>query len=236
MDVLSYLMGKKASSGEGGGGTTGLDWSTLGFDTPPTCVQDIYDYSLEIKENWEPAASLANKYASNTTLKVFPSVDVSIATTTNQMFYFCSNLTDVAKLTFTSALTDVRSMFMFCSKLVYIDASEYDVSNVTKFQQMFSGCSALTELDLSNFNPTKSDLNCTDMFTGCTSLTKLNMSNFTFTNIISYGFSGMFGGNASSNVPDNCLIIVKDATQKEWFTTNFSRFTNVQTVAEYEAN
>jgi len=45
----------------------------------------------------------------------------------------------------------------------------------------------------------------------------------------------MFGSSASNGVPDNCLIIVKDETAKQWITSKFSRLTNVKTIVEYEA-
>lgn len=88
-----------------------------------------------------------------------------------------------------------------------------------------------TELDLSMLtatNITKTNY----MFGYCTALTKLDMRNLEFNNVTSS--TNMFGSSASYGVPDNCLIIVKDQTQKTWITTNFSRLTNVQTVAEYE--
>jgi hypothetical protein len=48
---------------------------------------------------------------------------------------------------------------------------------------------------------------------------------------------GSIMSNASmfDGVPADCLIIVKDDTQKEWLTNAFSQLTNVKTVAEYEA-
>ena len=36
-------------------------------------------------------------------------------------------------------------------------------------------------------------------------------------------------------VPANCLIIVKDETAKAWVLARESDFTNIKTVAEYEA-
>lgn len=93
--------------------------------------------------------------------------------------------------------------------------------------------SRFTELDLSMLtatNITKTSY----MFGYCTSLTKLDIRNLEFNNVTTS--TQMFGSSASYGVPDNCLIIVKDQTQKTWITTNFSRLTNVKTVAEYEGD
>lgn len=68
-----------------------------------------------------------------------------------------------------------------------------------------------------------------NMFSGCNALQLIDMRKLRFTNVTSS--SGMF-----SNVPNNCLIIVKDDTEKTWITTNFTNLTNVKTVAEYEAS
>jgi hypothetical protein len=40
--------------------------------------------------------------------------------------------------------------------------------------------------------------------------------------------------NMFTGVPSNCLIIVKDSTQKTWLQSKFSNLTNIKTVAEYE--
>ena len=71
------------------------------------------------------------------------------------------------------------------------------------------------------------------MFSGCKKLMHLDIRNFDFTNVTNY--TNMFGGLSSTRVPSSCLIIVKDDTVKSWITSNFTRWTNVKTVAEYEA-
>lgn len=101
-----------------------------------------------------------------------------------------------------------------------IDVSKLDTSNVTNMQGMFGRCSKLTNLDLSNFDTS----NVTDMsfmFLSCSSLTSLDISNFTFDKVTSY--SNMFG-----SVPDNCEILVKSQTEKDWITSKFTNLTNVK--------
>ena len=94
---------------------------------------------------------------------------------------------------------------------------------------MFGSCSKLTSLNLSNFDTSKVT-SMYRMFNGCKSLTHLDIRNFDFTKVTSY--SNMFGSSASTGVPDNCEIIVKDDAAKTWITSKFSRLTNVKTVAE----
>ena len=61
MDLFSYLLGKKSSGG--GGTTTGLDFTELGFSDTPEGMQDKFDYALNIKETWIPSTYYYNKYA-----------------------------------------------------------------------------------------------------------------------------------------------------------------------------
>lgn len=124
----------------------------------------------------------------------------------------------------------------------YFNGEEIDLTEFIKFannnvnnnyfSQSFGRCSNLKEVDLSTM--TKSGTSTINMFAYCTSMRKIDMRNFDFTQLTDY--NGMFGTSASTGVPDNCLIIVADQTQKDWINTNFSRLTNVQTVAEYEAS
>ena len=98
---------------------------------------------------------------------------------------------------------------------------------------MFDSCSNLTSLDLSTFDT--SELTRIDyMFNKCRKLMFIDIRTFDFTKITSY--INMVGTAANNGPPNNCLIIVKDDTAKTAITTNFSRLTNVKTVAEYESN
>ena len=59
------------------------------------------------------------------------------------------------------------------------------------------------------------------MFYNCSSLTSLDISNFTFDKVTSY--DEMF-----TNVPNNCSILVKSQTEKDWITSKFTNLTNVK--------
>lgn len=92
-------------------------------------------------------------------------------------------------------------------------------------QNMFGSCMA-EEIDISDFNVTDSCV-CSGMFGGCFGLQKIDISSLDFSKITNFSF--MFGNPQSySNVPYECLILVKDQTQVDWFTTNFPDYINVQ--------
>lgn len=112
--------------------------------------------------------------------------------------------------------------------------SEIDASSLPAFTQnfsyefnyMFAGCNRTTKINLSNFNIPNGSLQANYMFNYCIALTELDISSLDVSRISST--NRMFGTSASDGPADNCLIYVKDQTSKDWFTTNFPRFTNVQ--------
>ena len=190
---------------------------------------------------------------------IIDNFDTSSITGMSQMFSGCINITSLDLSGFdTSNVTNIASLCFGCTNLETVDMSDWDISNVDNMTQMFNRCSSLQTVDMSSFNSNLAT-SLINMFTICSSLTDLDMSNFEgnlvtnadymfsgdtslmkidmrkfgFSNLTSY--TNMFGPNASSGPPNNCLIIVKDATQKQWINTNFPRLTNVKTVAEYEA-
>ena len=84
----------------------------------------------------------------------------------------------------TSNVTDMSSMFHYCSSLTSLDLSNFNTSNVTDMNSMFSDCSALTSLDLSNFDTSKVT-NITSFVNSCRSLTSLDLSGLDFSNVTS---------------------------------------------------
>ena len=49
-------------------------------------------------------------------------------------------------------MINISCMFYFCSKLIYLNISNFNTNNVNNMSYMFSYCSSLTSLNLSNFN------------------------------------------------------------------------------------
>ena len=164
--------------------------------------------------------------------KALTSLDVSSFNTSNvtymtSMFRDCSSLTSLDLSSFnTSKVTTMQNMFYGCTRLTNLDLSSFNTSNVTNMTSMFSYCSSLTSLDLSSFNTSKIT-NMSYLFNDCTKLKNLNISNFDFTNVTIYT-------NIFYSVPNDCYILVKDATAKDWITSKFTNLTNVHYVGEIE--
>lgn len=123
----------------------------------------------------------------------------------------------------------IQYMFQNCKSLTSIDLSFIYINNHSNsLARLFDGCTSLTTVI---FGDNIKNNNFTDMnylFNKCSSLAHVDARNLSFTNVSSKT-------NMMTNVPTNCEIIVADQTQKDWFATNFSSYTNVKTVAEYEA-
>ena len=94
------------------------------------------------------------------------------------MFHGCNKIIEINFSDFdTSQVTNMQNMFAFCKSLISLNLSNFNTSHLVKTNSMFAECSSLTLLDLSNFNTS----NVTDMvrmFWKCSSLISLDLSNF----------------------------------------------------------
>lgn len=129
-----------------------------------------------------------------------------------------------------SNCTDFSNCFNSC-KATTIDMTNWDTTKATTMNNMFNSCQFLEEVDLSSFT-SESLKESSNMFLNCIRITKIDLRNFSFTGLTTY--NNMFG-NSSSNFKSDCLIIVKNDTEKNWVTSHFNFLTNVKTVEEYEA-
>ena len=132
-------------------------------------------------------------------------------------------LKKVENIEISDSITSFYQMFGYCLNLEILTFKNVPVTRITNFGNAFRGCSKLVELDLSNFevSPTLIDY----CFSDCTNLQKIDVRNFDFSLVTNKTFP-------FDNVSANCLIIVKDNTQKAWINSNFPAMTNVKTVAE----
>lgn len=255
MDLFSYLLGKNANKGT----TPSRNWSEIGYSSEPTYITNAFNYAKTLYDNFDiTVTDWGGKYRDDTNLVIFPLVDTSNVTSMRSAFYGDVHLQYVPPLSITTNCTNTRYMFNNCASLREVDTTNFNTSEVTQMDNMFYKCTSLInislpfdtgkvttmesmfndcfnlkEIDLSTFTSTA--LTTTkSMFYGCRLMTKIDLRNFNFSTISTT--SDMFGGSASTGIPNNCLIIVKDATQKSWINSHFSRLTNVKTVAEYETN
>lgn len=70
------------------------------------------------------------------------------------------------------AVTSLSGAFLTCYKLVNVDTSLWDTSNVTNMVNVFNTCSALTKIDVSTWDTSKVT-NMQNMFSSCTSLRRI---------------------------------------------------------------
>lgn len=150
----------------------------------------------------------------------------------NRMFYSCTGLTevDISGLTNNDGkLQNLAYMFSGCSKLSSIIANGTKLYVTTHVGYMFQNCSSLVNLDLSWLYTTY-NLMTESMFQGCSKLQKIDIRNMMLYKINTMSYSNMF-----KSVPTTCEIIVGTDADKTWMATNFASWTNVKTVAEYEA-
>ena len=94
-------------------------------------------------------------------------------------YYFddSENSTHTFKLVWYNKINSTRNMFYMCDKIIEIDFSNFDTSQVTDMGMMFACCSSLISLNISNFNTTLVT-NMAYMFNGFESLISLNISHF----------------------------------------------------------
>lgn len=152
-------------------------------------------------------------------------LDTTYFTTFYRMFYYCPNLTHLDLSSWnTSNVTSMLDTFYMCSKLTSLNVNGWNTSNVTNMSGMFGWCRNITTLDLSSFD-TSNVTSMSNMFTVCSVLKYLDIRNFTFDKVTSYM-------NMFNSIPNDCLIIVKGQTEKEWVLARESDLTNVKTVAE----
>lgn len=157
-------------------------------------------------------------------------IDLSNVSNMDSMFAICKkSIIDLSNWTFPSnkSISISMSSCFFDNAHIIQEVNLSSMGNLTSgdvnFSYMFQNVDTLKKVNLSNLELNNSNsIKCNYMFDGCSSLEELDMSKFDFTRITS-GIGTMF-----RNTKTDCLIYVKDQTQKDWFTTNFPSLTNVQ--------
>ena len=97
---------------------------------------------------------------------------------TNNLFKECKKIIEIDLSNIDSSnITEMESTFYECSSLISLNLSNFDTSKVTVMGYMFYGCSSLISLNLFNFH-TSQVINMNSMFNQCSSLISLNLSNF----------------------------------------------------------
>ena len=94
------------------------------------------------------------------------------------------------KIVWNDTILTTRNMFENCYKIIEMDLSKFDASNVNDMSRMFYNCYSLISLNLSGLDTPKLN-NMEYMFFNCSSLISLDLSNFNTSNLqnLSYIFS-----------------------------------------------
>lgn len=239
MDIVSYLLGKQSS---GGGGSNLQEKSVTITENTTTIVNPDSGYDGLTKVNVTTnvsGADITEYFDTNITtqsgfgysnIKKLPSLTIDDRLTSLQGYFGSwSGLEEIENISGGTNITTYDTFLTQCKALKSVNFNNFNTSSSTSFRAMFNTCEKLTNLDLSSFT----SANVTDtafMFLNCKSLTHLDIRNMIFDNVGTH--TRMFGSNASEGPPNDCEIIVKSQTEKDWITSKFSRLTNVKTVAE----
>ena len=102
-------------------------------------------------------------------------------------YYFSNqnNNTNVVRIIWNKKINDVTSVFSGCDKIIEIDLSKFETSNIRMMNAMFQGCTSLTSLSLPNID-TSNVTNMGGIFNGCNSLISLDLSEFNTSKITSF--------------------------------------------------
>ena len=151
--------------------------------TSCTSMQNMFKHSSQIREiNLINTSNVTNGqdafYGCSNLVKI-TGLDTSSMTITHQMFYGCNKLMDLPKINLQSC-TRTSSMFYGCNSIIRFDNDIINTSGVTNMQSMFGYCSNLIEIP-SDFN-TDSATNMLYMFQTTSNLKtipSINTSNIT---------------------------------------------------------
>ena len=156
----------KVSEIQGGGGD--LDWSVIGYDEIPQSLIDDYNYSLEIKNNWDSSITSAQaQFSGNKKITYMPFVNTSNINNFSYMFSNCSSLTYIPLLD-TSNGINLICMFNGATKLSTIPPLK--IFNAVTMERLFYGCTNLISVPLLDCAKVSTTNN---MFDSCTNLVML---------------------------------------------------------------
>lgn len=183
MELMSYLLGKKAG---GGGG-----------DTP-----DLSEYFItELTMNTSNESQQTTTY-SNLSIKT-PPLQLHSSSNLYKLAY-CFWGSTVEEFQFdkenfdTSKITDMTRMFTNCINVKELDLSFFDTSKVETYSGMCYGCKNLIKVDFSTFQ-NRWNTSMSEMFYNCNKLAIIDISSLNIPNSSSYK------QNCFKNTGNSCL-------------------------------
>ena len=187
------------------------NWDTSNVTSMSGMFNNCYKLATLDVSNWDTSnvTDMNEMFRECSSLKnIIGTIDMKSCTSYSNMFAGCTNLTAV-KLRIIDAfkcatafnpsctnidatnwdisnVTNMKSIFEGCGSLTTLDVSNWDTTNVTNMMNMFNNCSALTTVDVSKWN-TSSVTNMSGMFEFCSALTTLDTSDWDTSNVTDMG-------------------------------------------------
>ena len=131
---------------------------------------------------------------------------------------------NIVKITWNITLSTAINMFSGCYKIIEIDLSKFESSNIINMGKMFFGCTSLISINLSGFNTSKVKY-MTYMFCDLKSITSIDLSSFDTSNVIA--MSSMFKGMTNITSLDLSTFDTSNVTGTDYM---FNKMTNLTTV------
>ena len=168
-----------------------ISWETLRWNksnnsyTYNTKDRLTFSYYLSSKRNYAYLYNSPNNIPNNGKIDWVKFNDINSYINNSYNFTYKLDLSDWD----TSNMKRFDSMFNNCTGITYADVSGFNTSNVNYMNRMFNWCKSLKYLDVSKWDTSKVS-NMEMLFRGCESLTYLDVSRFDTSNVIN--MHGMF--------------------------------------------
>lgn len=188
--------------------------------TPSGTISITKNGSYDITNFASAVVEVANTGGTDSNMKIKPTY-LRFAGSTIE------NFDDMFTLIDTSDLSNFETMFSACGNLTEINLTNIVSEHIKSTYQMFGTCIALKKANLRGLNCTNLT-SAGNMFYNCLALEYVDIRNLDLSNLSSYN-------NMFENVPNNCLIIVKNEASRTKIKKKYSNLTNIKTLEEYQA-
>ena len=158
--------------------------------------------------------------ADSTTRKIYT---YNVVIPASISFMDCTGLLSVQYLN-TSNLKDMHGMFLKCTNLLSVNASDWDISKVTTMIRAFNGCNKLTILDIADWD-VSNVTSMHSMFRECSSLTSLDLSNWDVSKVT--GMDYMFCDCSNLTSLNLKYWNTKSVTSMDYMFNNCSKLTSL---------
>ena len=160
-----------------------------------TDMQCMFNFCSELKEikglNKFDTSKVTNMQAMFQGCYKLMELDVTNFDTSNVtdmawMFNYCQEIKEIKGINNfnTGKVINIQAIFQGCKKLIELDVTNFDISNITDMNRMFNFCHVLKEIKgIEKFNTSKvKDMQY--LFNECKNLINLDLTNFNTLNVI----------------------------------------------------